>query len=603
MAIDPVLPLVVSVLTAVVIAALGRHLQRGLADALAILASGTVTVLSALLAFESMGGPVIRWFGGWAPVQGFALGVGFVVDPFGAGTAAFAGLLVTAALVFSIWHFESAGRLFHVLMLLFLAGMEGFCLTGDLFNLFVFFELLSVSTYALAGYKIEERGPIQGAINFAVSNTVGSYLLLLGIALLYGHTHALNLAQIGVALQGQPLQGTLLAAVVLITVGLGVKAAIWPLHFWLPDAHAVAPTPVSVLFSGIMVELGLFGLARVYWTAFSGVPALRSADFSQVLMGVGTVTALWGAGMALLESHLKRLLAFSTMSHVGILLIGVATLRADGLAGSALYLLAHGFAKGALFMCAGCLLSRFGSVEVEALRGKGRALPWVGAAYFVGGLLLCDLPPFGTFVGRAWIEAASEWVGGPLPAWAMLTASAVSGAAILAAGGRIFFGVGSKVQNPAAPALLHKKEESQQRFSPGMPALAGAMVIGALCVGFLPHAALGIGAQAFVDRAGTAATVLHGAAPVLAKAPRLEVSAKARALGWGGVALALLLTGVALFGARAPKRLRRVIGLAVAPVARLLRRLQSGRLADDVTWIAAGAAAFGGILVWALRSR
>ena len=147
--------------------------------------------------------------------------------------------------------------------------MVGFCLTGDLFNLFVFFELMSVSAYVLVGYEVGQRAALEGALTFAVTNTVGSILLLFGIGLLYGRTGALNLAQMGAALApgADALVGVAFA---LIACGLLVKAAVVPFHLWTADAYAVAPTPVCILLAGAFSELGLFGLARVYWTVFDG---------------------------------------------------------------------------------------------------------------------------------------------------------------------------------------------------------------------------------------------------------------------------------------------------------------------------------------------
>jgi len=218
-----------------------------------------------------------------------------VIDPLGAGLAAFVALMFVMAFVFSYRYFTVVGPLFHALMLVFLAGAVGFCLTGDLFNLFVFFELMGVSAYALTGYKVEEPQAIQGALNFAVTNTAGGVLILLAIGLLYGRTGALNLAALGEALAKGPVDMLVLCAFLLLTVGLCTKAAVVPFHFWLGDAHAVAPSPVCALFSGVMVELGLYGLARVYWTVFAPAMKAHASGVSLVLVGLGTLTAVVGA--------------------------------------------------------------------------------------------------------------------------------------------------------------------------------------------------------------------------------------------------------------------------------------------------------------------
>src|SRR5436305_14293513 len=241
-------------------------------------------------------------------------------------------------------------------MLIYLAAMVGFALSGDLFNMFVFFELMSAPAYALTGYKIEERGPLQGALNFAISNSIGAFLTLSGIGLIYGRTGALNLAQIGASLAHHHPDGLVTVGFVLVITGFLVKAAVVPFHFWLADAHATAPAPVCVLFSGVMVELGIYAVARIYWVVFDGVLGEFAHPIRDVLLGVGAVTAILGAVMCGMQRHLKRLLAFSTIAHAGCFLIGVALLTPDGLAGSAVYVVAHGLAKGALFLVGGILL-------------------------------------------------------------------------------------------------------------------------------------------------------------------------------------------------------------------------------------------------------
>ena len=234
-------------------------------------------------------GDQVYWFAGFRPSRGIAIGIDFAVGPLSAGLACLAALLVTAAMVFSWRYFEEISTYYHALMLTFLAGMVGFCLTGDIFDLFVWFEVMGVSAYALTAYRPEERGPIQGALNFAITNSVGAYLSLSGIAVIYGRTGALNMAQIGRDIAGHRPDGLVVVAFLLIITGLLIKSSIVPFHFWLADAHAVAPTPVCVLFSGVMVELGLYGIARVYWSMFGDalghrdvitayVPGPRPAD-------------------------------------------------------------------------------------------------------------------------------------------------------------------------------------------------------------------------------------------------------------------------------------------------------------------------------------
>jgi multicomponent Na+:H+ antiporter subunit D len=154
--------------------------------------------------------------GGWLPSHSVTIGISFSIDPIGAGMATFAAVLVTAALIYSWRYFDGADGLFHGLMLLFMAAMVGFCLTGDLFNMLVFFDLMGAVAYALTAYRIEERGPIQGAINF---NSVGAYSIFIGLALLYARTGALNMAQIGAALDGHRADALVIVAMVFCSPG------------------------------------------------------------------------------------------------------------------------------------------------------------------------------------------------------------------------------------------------------------------------------------------------------------------------------------------------------------------------------------------------
>src|SRR5947209_13747494 len=219
----------------------------------------------------------------------------------------------------------------HTLMLVFASALIGFFLTGDLFNLFVFFELMSVSAYALTAFRTEDDSAVLGALSFAVVNSIGAFLVLIGIVMVYARTGALNMLQIAHALaaHADPL---VIVAFALIAFGFLVKASIVPVHFWLTEAHAVAPTPLCVLFSGIMVQAGIYATARVYTDVFSGALAPHAHQIRVVLLSFGVLTAVVGALMCMMQQHLKRLLAFSTVSHSGMMLCAFALFSTRGLA-------------------------------------------------------------------------------------------------------------------------------------------------------------------------------------------------------------------------------------------------------------------------------
>jgi multicomponent Na+:H+ antiporter subunit D len=603
------LPIAVPLIVAAALAATEFAHRRPITNAVAIGTAAAVTVLCAILVFRSAAGPIVYWLGAWRPHHGVALGISLAIDPLGTAMATLVALLVTATLLYSVKYFDAVSNLFQALMLVFLAAMAGFCLTGDLFNLFVFFELMSVAAYALTAYKIEERGPLQGAINFAVSNSLGGIAILIGIALVYGRTGALNLAQIGEALAQRPPDALVAVGFGLIALGFLVKAAAFPVHFWLADAHAVAPTPVCVLFSGAMVELGVYGVARIWWSCFAAPLGGDVAALRPVLVWIGVLTALVGAVMCFRQRHLKRLLAFSTVSHVGIFLLCLGALSHVGIAALAAYVLAHGLAKGALFMCVGVLVHRFAEVDELKLRGRGMqdaGLRFVGVLFVASGIVLAGAPMVGVFLGKSLGEASVEKAGFGWTVAVFVLASGLTAGAILRAAGSIFCGWGEdeppEVAQPQQGDVEAETLEPHDRTPATMVIPPALLTLAALLVSVAPglEDAVQHAAVRFVQTSAYADTVLHGRDTFVALPTE---GLKATDFVWGTLSLLLALaaSGLALFGRglveRVPARLRRAGDAALRP----LEAAQSGHPGDYVAWLTAGAGALCAVLVLALR--
>ena len=610
---DQVLPLTVAVplLTAAAVSAARPLLghRRRVLDAVAIGAAASVAVMLVIIMVRTAGGDQVYWFGGFRPAGGIAIGIDFEAGSLSAGLASMAAVLVTAAMTFSWRYFQRVATYYHALMLIFLAGMTGFCLTGDIFDMFVWFELMGVAAYALTAYRPEERGPLQGALNFAVTNSVGAYLSLSGIALIYGRTGALNMAQIGAHIGRQPPDGLVAVAFVLIISGLLIKSATVPFHFWLADAHAVAPTPVCVLLSGVMVELGLYGIARVYWSMFGQALGHRAA-ISHVFLALGVLTAVVGALFCFRERHIKRLLAFSTISHAGMFLAGIALLTPLGLAGAAVYVVGHGLVKAALFLCTGIVLHRLGSVNETWLHGRGRHLRATGVVFTVAALGLADLPPFATFLGKGFIDESAWAHGLPWVTGVFIACSVLAGGAVLRVAGGVFYGLGDAPTEDPDMAEMAAEETSEtesgkQRTPLTMIIPPAVLVACAAVIGLITQLGPTVQAAAirFEDQAGYDATVLagahvaHPAAPAAAESTSLTVSAVLT--GTGSAIGALVLAFLALYWRRLPL-LRR----GYEPGAGLtapIQRFQSGVINDYVTWIVLGLAAIGGALALIIR--
>jgi multicomponent Na+:H+ antiporter subunit D len=617
--------IVVPLAGAALLAGFSRLLPRWARDLIAIAVALATTILTLILMAASAGRPMIYWFSGWRPSAGMVVGIDYAVGPLGAGMASLAGVLASAALVYCWRYFDSARGRHHALVLIFLAGSVDFCLTGDLFNLFVAFELVAVSAFALTGYNAGHPGPLQGAINFAVTNSLAGMSVLMGIAFLYARTGSLNLAQIGQALAGQHADGLIVVAFALLAGGFLVKAAVVPFHFWLPDAYGSAPTPVCVLFAGVMSELGLFAVIRVWDTVFSGLAGGVGPRMRAVLLGFGILTAVVGAVMALAQHHLKRMLAFVTMSHLGIYLIGAGLLTPLGLAGASLLVIGDGLAKSALFLGVGVLQHQRASVSEAKLRGRGRGLAVTGVTIAVGALVLADLPPFVSSAGHALLVDAADQAGLPWMEIVIALTVIASSGAVLRAAGRIWLGwgniEGSDAGNGTAddpgeeaegrsdtagtePAPESRERTGQRRrvpltmLLPPLALLAVGLGLG-LTSGIEEHAVAA--AAAFSDRTAYAAAVLgtHGGSFPAGSPIAVPASPPASAGGTltdlGQVVAALCVAGIALD--RRAARLRRALAAGTG----WLRRLHSGLVGDQVTWLVAGLALLAALGEWALH--
>jgi multicomponent Na+:H+ antiporter subunit D len=600
-----VAPLTVAIplLAAGGLTAVSARVNRAGAEVVALSAALAVTTLCAILLARTGSGLEIYWFGGWEPREGIAIGVSFAIDAVGAGLATLISVLMVAALVLMWRYRDTDAPHFQVLMLLFLAGMVGFCLSGDLFNMFVFFELMSVAAFALAGFKVEEEEAVEGSLNFAVTNTIGSFLLLTGIALVYGRTGALNLAQIGEGLAASGGGGLVVVAFALCVAGFLVKAAVVPFHFWLADAYSVAPTPVCLLFAGAMSELGVYGAGRIWFDAFAGTLGPHADALRVVLIAAGCLTAVIGAVMCLAQDHLKRLLAFATIAYVGVFLIGLGLLAPAGVAGAATYVVADGFGKAALFAAVAIVQHRRRRVSEARLQGTCGGLPYTGLVFAAGALSFAALPPFGTFLGKSLIEDELIRQGYGAVVAVLILTSALTAGAVLRAAARIFLGWGAPQETPSPVDETAPEEEGPPTRTPAvMFAPAAALIAAALAIGVVPgmaDAALDAGHR-FTDGSSYARAVIDGVRP--ASIPSLEpYSAPAHAYVYAAITLfaSIGFAALALFGERLRMLRARpleTLGQAVAG----LRALHSGRVGDYVAWLVAGVAALGGAFAIAL---
>jgi multicomponent Na+:H+ antiporter subunit D len=379
-----------------------------LAWAAALLAGAATTAVALRLAAAAAGGAELAYpVGGWSPPVGIELRF----DRLSAVTVLF-GFATTLAIAFSrtlAAGYRPRPALFFALVLVNLAGINGFAVAGDLFNLFVFMELLSVSAYALVAVG-SERGAALAALKYLLAGAVSSLMVLFAVGVTFALTGSLNMADVAARLPGDApaAVGLALAA---FAAGFMVKAALFPLHFWLPDAHGSAPGPVSAMLSALVVKTGIVGLVRIEQTfAGAGPDAVGS-----VLVALGAVAIVAGGVAAFVQRELKRMLAYSTVSNIGYIALGLGLASATAVAGGLAHVFYHGLTKAGVFLAAAALVERTGLHGIDELRGAGYRMPWAATALAAGLVALSGVPPTAAFVGK-WqialgaLEAGRGWL-------------------------------------------------------------------------------------------------------------------------------------------------------------------------------------------------
>ena len=393
-----------------------RH--REAAYGVALTVAGVAWGLAARIVYRvASEGTLSYALGGWVPPWG----IEYRVDALGAVAVGLAATVGLAGLLFAP---RSIAReipherhyLFYVLYLLCLTGLLGISVTGDLFNLFVFLEIASLSGYVLVGLGPSRRA-LTAAFQYLVLGTLGATFIVIGIGLLYQATGTLNMADMARLLPGVGRTRTLVVALAFFTAGLSLKAAVFPLHLWLPNAYTYAPSVVSAFLAGTSTKVALYAMLRLFLSVFGRTLELEWAPLHAMLTVMASFAIIVASAVAIFQSDVKRLLAYSSVAQVGYIVLGLTLMSVNGLTASVIHLANHAFTKAGMFLAVGCMVLRLGSSDLATLKGVGRRMPLTTAAWVIGGLGLIGIPATAGFVTKWYLVSAALQAN----AWILVT--------------------------------------------------------------------------------------------------------------------------------------------------------------------------------------
>ena len=375
--------------------------QRALVMGFALVVAWSCPVMAAALLHRVLAEGTISYaLGGWPSPYG----IEYRVDLLNAFVLLFVSSLGAIVLSYSprsiakeIPH--NKHHLFVTAYLLCLTGMMGMTITGDLFNVFVFLEISSLSSYALISLGRHRRA-LTATFQYLILGTIGATFILIGIGLMYQMTGTLNMADMAERLRDVTGVRTVLVAFAFLSVGLALKMALFPLHLWLPNAYAFAPSAVTAFIAATSTKVSVYVLLRFVFSVFGVGFAFDTLGLDRILLPLALVGIFVASTVAIFQQNVKRMLAYSSVAQVGYMVLGISFASVNGLTASIVHMFNHALMKGGLFMAMGCIAFRLGSVDLDRMRGVGRTMPVTMALWVVGGLGLIGVPVTAGFISK-----------------------------------------------------------------------------------------------------------------------------------------------------------------------------------------------------------
>ncbi|MFH1640235.1 MAG: monovalent cation/H+ antiporter subunit D family protein [Chloroflexota bacterium] len=314
---------------------------------------------------------------------------------------------------------------YYTLFLLLTGSMLGFSATGDIFNMFVFIEIMAITSYALVAV-VESGRAIRASFKYLLMGVPSSILMLFAIAFLYAVTGTLNMGDLTQKIAATSYPRIAIIAYGIFVISFAVKSALFPLHIWLPDAHSIAPSPISALLSGLVVKMGILGIIRFTYNIYTVHYSPEINGISTMLSFIGAFAIIFCSIMAIRQKELKRMIAYSTVAHIGYIYIGVGLMNKAALVGSIFHILDHSLAKACLFMVAGSIIYASGYRNINDLKGAARKMPFSCAAFALAAASVVSIPPSAGFFSKWYLITGSLSSGNIILTVALLTGSVLA---------------------------------------------------------------------------------------------------------------------------------------------------------------------------------
>ena len=398
---------------------------------LALVISLMMPVIAVLMLMQVLaGGPISYEMGGWEPPYGIEYRVDIanafvliLVSVIAAVLMPYARRSVGAEIA------ENKQAWFYCMYLLCLSGLLGIAITGDAFNAFVFLEISSLSSYVLIALGSDRRALI-AAYQYLILGTIGATFYVIGVGLLYSMTGTLNFVDLAARIAEVEAIRPVLAALAFLTVGISLKLALFPLHVWLPNAYAFAPSVATVFMAATATKVAVYLLLRYFFSIFGVAFVFESLPVGPILLILSVAAMFAASTVAIFQDNAKRMLAYSSVAQIGYMLLGASLVSATGLTAAIVHMFNHALAKGALFIAVACLGTAYAALSLDKLAGAGRRMPLTMAGFVLAGLSLIGIPGTAGFIGKWYLVLAALELG-PLGAWLILPVLASSLLAVL----------------------------------------------------------------------------------------------------------------------------------------------------------------------------